>query len=167
MKNTCKIVSAILAVVLLLAISTPVFADDTDDTKETTISLDIPETFTWSVSDDIEIGDDIEVRISSTNICNDSFITVALTSATSYDSRGFFCMTAPGSNDVGFYKLSVSSTEDIETLPYTVLNFPENGEQSHTINTAWEYGDEPTAAGNYTDVLTFTAELHSHGMANP
>lgn len=164
MKNTCKIVSAILAVVLLLAISTPVFADDT--TKETTISLDVPEIFTWSVSDSIEIGDNIEVRISSPNICNDSYITVELSNATSYDSRGYFCVAAPGSDTIGFYKLSVSSTEDIETLPYTVLNFPEDGEQSHTITTAWEDG-APTAAGNYTDVLTFTAELHSHGMANP
>ena len=164
MKNTCKIVSAILAVVLLLAISTPVFAD----TQQTTLKLDIPETFTWSVSPSIEIGNDIEVRISSPNICNDSYITVELTNTTSYDSRGYFCVEAPGSDTIGFYKLSVSSTEDIETLPYTVLNCPDDG-QSHTINTAWDslLGGAPTAAGNYTDVLTFTAELHSHGMANP
>ena len=157
MKYTCKVISAILSVVLLLAISTQVFAD----TQQTTITLDIPEKFTWSVTDSVNVGQDIEVAITSSKLCDGSYITVQLTNSTNYDSEGQFVLTAPGSTSKPQYVLEAKSPDvEIESLPYTVINMPTSTGTNRTIETSWNTS-APYAAGSYSDTLTFEAELHS------
>ena len=164
MKNTCKIVSALLITILALTVATPVFAE----TKQSTVSYEAPETFTWSVTDSVNIGQDIEVALDpeELNIYNDTYITVELTSSTNYEEGKFYLKSA--SNDTVEYCLTLKPAYQdngplINTLHYTVLDMPRTTVLDCRIGTSWANG-APTRPGTYTDVLKFTAELHSHGI---
>ena len=172
MKNTCKIVSALLSVVFVLTVATPVFAE----TKNSTVSYEVSESFTWSVTESVTVGDDIDVTILSANLVDGSYVTASITSSDNgeYDDwleEYRFRVKANNRSDLAYAYYCVQAQDeapdgdpgyqDVKRLNFVVADTRETGNRYATVKTSWSGGQAPTYAGTYTDKITFTAEIHS------
>ena len=166
MKNTCKIVSTLLIAILLLAVSVPVFAASSGDTKSSNVVYDLPESFTWSISDSVtpshsssvNNSNAIEVAVSDLVLGDYRAVEVKLTASENASGNDFY-VVAPNSRTGSYYLCNaVDGQKDPEQkieIGSTVKLFTEEGSQK--IIATWY--NEPDTPGHYTDILTFTASI--------
>lgn len=173
MKNTCKIVSALLSVVFVLTVATPVFAEE----KQSTVSYDVPESFSWNIPASFEIGESMTITCSPSNLLSGSSIKISLTGSANgtYDDfyeKYRFRVKADNRSDnqYAYYKILSQLHPDYpdesgalyieEQLPFTLIDTSLKDDYMEYLSFYWDEG-APTLAGTYTDTLTFAAELHS------
>lgn len=138
-----KFIALALALVMMTVLAVPAFAAE-PQTGTTTISYNVGETYTLTVTESLTVskdgGEKITVAISDVNVATGNKVQVTI-------SDGNF--TLGGSA----YKLG-----DITAKGATVIE--SNTNQSQDLAFAWVSG-APTQASTspYTDTLTFTAQI--------
>lgn len=170
-----KIFCMLLVCIMMGLFITPVFAIDGDGTNTTDVEYVVEGSYTWSVPAKITVGTPThkgggDILITSNNLDSGKGIFIRLEQSTNYNNG--FNLKKVGDNTYYPYVLEICDdgyTDDgtaIETEPTTINPISIIRTTSHDANIARLVAyfasddDKPTAAGTYTDTLTFTASTY-------
>lgn len=167
MKNTKKIMAAVLAMTTVMAISpVSVFAEDTvinqaSDPKTGTMNVtySVDPTYTVTIPASVTLGNDSTINVSNANLATGKKILVKLTgAANTVTGTSFTVKTADETPATATYQVQKSGTA--LKLGDTAYEFAYDGETKTGSGTLTF--TEPTDAkfaGTYADQLTFTISV--------
>lgn len=141
-----KFIALAIAVVMLAALAVPAFAANINDDANVEISYTVDENYTVTIPDDCAFGAAMAVTVAG-NI-EDAKV-VSVTSANSWK------MIDEAANEAA-YSLKTGENFDEAVTTTALLTSDTGATVNNTVNfkTVWTDG-APTAAGTYTDTLTF------------
>ncbi len=160
-----------LASIIMMGFITPVFAIDGEGSNTTDVEYVVEGSFTWSVPgkitvvDDSLTGDDYPIQVTNFNLGDDKAVSIKLINSSNYDNG--FNLKKTGDNTKYPYVVNCSDKNGISCEPLSVgLNyeFLKVGANDYLnkinyITAQFAEGNTPTAAGTYTDTLTFAASI--------
>ena len=143
-----KIIALAIAVLMLAALAVPAFAaagsDTINATGDTTVTYTVGNSYVLTVPANITVGGAAgKIAVSEYNVITAKKVSVAATS-----EEGFVLTTTNGDTE-GTYTYELNSN---------TFTFTADGEQDVTATWADEV-TAPTVAGDYSDIVTFTATI--------
>ena len=154
-----KIVSLILALVMMMSLSTVAFAANTDVTQESaqtgnmTVKYTVSDGYTVSIPDEIAIDGDATITATNVKIDPTKKLQVTVVSANQW-----LLKNGADANVTLAYDLKIG--DDVLADSDVVLEAAAGTEtKSVTLSAALDTGVEATQSGSYTDTLTFTVAL--------
>lgn len=158
MKKLLTILLSVLCLFLVVGVNISAEGEDTLDTKTTTIKYEVGDTYTWTISSEIETakeGKGITVSVTECNLKEGDTLNIAVSSTNTWKlkyteaKQQAYTLTGP-----------VFVEEKPTTTAWTngAIIISTKNVTSTTGTFAWNT-TAPTAAGIYEDTLTFTASI--------